>query len=75
MKNKYVLELLKEDLKGEYDAINMYDNHITKIDNIEIKEMLIHIRDEEKEHVEELTELISKYNNTIVSRLKFNYNI
>lgn len=56
-----LLKLLKDDLQGEYDAIKMYDEHIENIDIPEVKELLIHIRDEEKEHVKELMKLIKKY--------------
>ncbi len=60
-KDKELLKMLEEDLQGEYDAINLYNSHIEKITIPEIKNMLIHIRDEEVEHVSELKELLEKY--------------
>ena len=51
---------LRDDVIGELDAINQYQWHIDNIDNEEIKEVLSHIRDEEKEHFAELTKLIAK---------------
>ena len=51
---------LREDLVGELEAINQYQWHIDNIDNEEIKGLLAHIRDDEKEHVAELTHLITR---------------
>ncbi|MFW6007675.1 MAG: hypothetical protein ACOCP8_00300 [archaeon] len=59
--NKEFLKLLEDDLEDEYKAIGMYQEHINKIDIPEIKKVLIHIRDEEQHHVDELKELINKY--------------
>jgi len=54
------LEMLREDLIGELQAINQYQEHIDTMDDEEAIEVLAHIRDEEKEHVVELTKLIQK---------------
>lgn len=51
---------LREDLMGELQAINQYQAHIDNIDEPEIRELLAHIRDDEKEHVAELTHLIAR---------------
>lgn len=51
---------LRKDLIGEFDAINQYQAHIDNIDDPEIKELLAHIRDDEKEHVAELMHLINR---------------
>jgi rubrerythrin len=56
-----VLSKLEQDLKGEYEAINGYQQHIDSIDIPEIKNKLIEIMNEEKHHVDELKELIEKY--------------
>ena len=48
------------DLIGELDAINLYQMHIDEIDDEEVKKVLTHIRDDEKEHVAELTKVIRK---------------
>lgn len=60
-KDRELVNMLLEDLKGEYEAIDLYNEHIEKIDIPEIRDMLIHIRDEEIEHVSELKELLEKY--------------
>jgi rubrerythrin len=52
------LEMLREDLIGELQAINQYQEHIDTIEDEEAIKVLSHIRDEEKEHVVELTKLI-----------------
>ncbi|HHE76614.1 MAG TPA: hypothetical protein ENL27_01365 [Candidatus Parcubacteria bacterium] len=58
--NSKDLEFLREDLIGELEAINQYQDHIDEIDNEEIKKVLSHIRDDEKEHVAELIKVIRK---------------
>ena len=59
MNNKN-LENLREDLIGELDAINEYQAHIDETDDEEIKKVLTHIMDDEKEHFAELTKIIRK---------------
>jgi rubrerythrin len=54
------LEMLRDDLIGELRAINQYQEHIDTIDDDEAREVLEHIRDDEKEHVAQLTKLIQK---------------
>ena len=58
--NNSDLENLREDLVGELQAINQYQEHIDKTDNEKIKKVLSHIRDDEKEHFAELTKLIQE---------------
>lgn len=64
-----VLILLREDLIGELQAINQYQAHIDRIDNVEIKGLLEHIRDDEKEHVAEITHAIARIDS--IQRAKF----
>ncbi|MCK4355095.1 demethoxyubiquinone hydroxylase family protein [Candidatus Parcubacteria bacterium] len=59
MDNK-TLRNLREDLIGELGAINQYQEHIDETDNEEVKKILSHIRDDEKEHFAELTKIIKK---------------
>ena len=54
------LEMLREDLIGELQAINQYQEHIDTLEDEHAREVLSHIRDDEKEHVAELTKLIHK---------------
>jgi rubrerythrin len=54
------LEMLREDLIGELQAINQYQEHIDTLGDEEAVRVLEHIRDDEKEHVAELTKLIQK---------------
>ena len=62
--NNNDLENLREDLTGELQAINQYQKHIDETDNEKIKEVLSHIRDDEKEHFAELTKIIRKLDQT-----------
>jgi len=52
------LEILREDLIGELQAINQYQEHILDLENEEAVTTLEHIIEEEKEHVAELLRLI-----------------
>jgi rubrerythrin len=52
------LEMLREDLIGELQAINQYQEHIESLENEEAITTLEHIIEEEKEHVAELVKLI-----------------
>jgi len=54
------LEMLREDLIGELQAINQYQEHIDILEDEHAIKVLSHIRDDEKEHVAELTKLIQK---------------
>jgi rubrerythrin len=64
-----VIIWLREDLIGELEAINQYQTHIDKIDNEEVRELLQHIRDDEKEHVAEITHLLARIDS--IQREKF----
>jgi rubrerythrin len=52
------LDMLREDLMSELQAINQYQEHILSLDNEETVTTLEHIIEEEKEHVAELLRLI-----------------
>ena len=52
------LEMLREDLMGELQAINQYQDHILSMENEAAVSLLEHIVEEEKEHVAELVKLI-----------------
>ncbi|HEX75251.1 MAG TPA: ferritin [Dehalococcoidia bacterium] len=54
------LEMLREDLIGELQAINQYQEHIETLEDEDAISVLEHIRDDEKEHVAELAKLIQK---------------
>lgn len=54
------LKFLREDLIGELEAINQYQEHIDETDNEEVKRLLTHIMVEEKEHVAEIVRLLRK---------------
>jgi rubrerythrin len=52
------VEMLREDLIAELQAINQYQEHIDTLEDEEATRVLKHIRDDEKEHVAELVKLI-----------------
>ena len=58
------LKNLREDLVGELQAINQYQEHIEETNSEEVKKLLEHIRDDEKEHFAELTKIVRKLDET-----------
>ena len=54
------LEMIREDLIGELQAINQYQEHIDVLEDEDAIKVLEHIRNDEKEHVAELVKLIQK---------------
>jgi rubrerythrin len=67
---EFDLEMLREDLVGELNAINQYQAHIETLDDEDAIRVLEHIRDDEKEHVAELTKLIQKLDATQAAKFK-----
>jgi len=64
------LQMLREDLIGELQAINQYQDHIDSLANEEAVHVLEHIRDDEKEHFAELVKLLQKLDPTQADKLK-----
>lgn len=64
------LEMLREDLIGELQAINQYQDHIDSLENEDAIRVLEHIRDDEKEHVAELTNLIQRLDDMQAEKFK-----
>ena len=62
--NPFVMEvprkLTDEDIIGELEAIHEYDAHVQATDNEDAKKVLSDIRDEEREHMGELLELLER---------------
>ncbi|MGQ9515256.1 MAG: demethoxyubiquinone hydroxylase family protein [Thermoproteota archaeon] len=49
---------IRQDIAAELDAINLYQAHIDATDNERARNVLAHVRDEEKTHVGELLALL-----------------
>jgi len=64
------LEMLREDLIGELQAINQYQEHILSLETEEAVTILEHIIEEEKEHVAELLALIQDLDPVQAEKLK-----
>ncbi|AZR73261.1 rubrerythrin [Anoxybacter fermentans] len=56
-----ILNYIRNDIKGELEAIILYEQHITEIPCKEVREVFHKIINDEKEHVEELTIVLLKY--------------
>ena len=67
---EFDLEMLREDLVGELNAINQYQAHIETLEDEDAIRVLEHILDDEKEHVAELTKLIQKLDATQAAKFK-----
>lgn len=55
-----LLKAIRQDIIAEYDAINLYESHLQATNDSELKEILRHIIDEEKEHAAELQAYLNK---------------
>ena len=64
------LDMLREDLIGELQAINQYQEHILDLENEKAVNTLEHIIEEEKEHVGELLKLIQNLDPTQAEKFK-----
>jgi rubrerythrin len=64
------LDMLREDLIGELQAINQYQEHVLDLENEEAVNTLEHIIEEEKEHVAELLRLIQNLDPAQAGKLK-----
>jgi rubrerythrin len=64
------LEILREDLVSELEAINQYHEHILALENEEAVTALEHIVAEEKEHVAELLRVIKSLDHVQAQKLK-----
>lgn len=53
-----LVQALRIDIAGELEAIFLYDAHVMATDDPVVKKVLADIRDEEKQHVGELTALM-----------------
>jgi rubrerythrin len=64
------LDMLREDLISELQAINQYQEHILDMENEEAATTLEHIIEQEKEHVAELLRLIQNLDPTQAEKFK-----
>lgn len=59
MNKSELMDAIRQDIRGELEAIIQYDTHIRHTDNKLAKEVWTHIRDEERVHVGELFTLLA----------------
>lgn len=52
-------DLIRSALIAELDAVSLYITQISNLNDVRAKEVLLHIADEEKEHISELFCLLS----------------
>jgi rubrerythrin len=56
-----ILNNIREDAKGEYEAVVLYEQYLAMIPYMDIRNALTNIINEEKGHAEHLTQLLLKY--------------
>jgi rubrerythrin len=56
-----ILNNVREDIKGEFEAVILYEQHLAYIPYNDIRAALVSIINEEKGHAEHLTQLLLKY--------------
>lgn len=56
-----ILNNLREDIKGELEAVILYEEELKEFSNKDIRNTLQTIIDDEKEHTEHLTQVLLKY--------------
>lgn len=56
-----ILNNLREDIKGELEAVILYEEELAEFTQKDIRTVLQSIIDDEKEHAEHLTEVLLKY--------------
>ena len=55
-----LVNAIRQDIIGELEAIHEYDAHVQATDNEDAKKVLSDIRDEEREHMGKLLELLER---------------
>lgn len=58
LSNEELLQAIRVDIAGEYEAIIGYEAHAMSTNDERAKKVLYHIADEEKKHVGELQQLL-----------------
>ena len=58
MSNEELIQALRVDITGEYEAIIGYEAHAMATNDENVKKILKHIADEERSHVGELQQLL-----------------
>ena len=53
-----LMQALRVDIAGELEAIIGYEAHAMSTDDVRVKKVLMHIADEERQHVGELQQLL-----------------
>lgn len=56
-----ILNNVREDIKGELEAVILYEQHINTIPYNDVRYTLYSVINDEKEHAEHLTQLLLKY--------------
>ncbi len=67
--NQAVLNHIRDDIKGEFEAVILYEEELREFQQMDIKTTVKNIIDEEKGHAEHLTRLLLKYDPDVYDEL------
>lgn len=67
--NQIILNNIRDDIKGEMEAVILYEPYLSEFPHKDIRDTLRSIIDEEKGHAEHLTRLLLKYDPDIYDEL------
>jgi rubrerythrin len=59
--NQIILNNIREDIKGELEAVILYEDHISAMSYQDIKDVFAFVINDEKEHIEHLTRVLLKF--------------
>ncbi|OFI01509.1 rubrerythrin [Clostridium acetireducens DSM 10703] len=59
--NEITLNNIRNDIKGELEAVILYEQHIVEIPFKRVRDVFLEVINDEKEHLEELTAVLLKY--------------
>jgi rubrerythrin len=59
--DEIILNNIREDIKGELEAVILYEDHISAMSYQDIKDVFTFVINEEKEHIEHLTRVLLKF--------------
>lgn len=65
-----ILNNVREDIKGEFEAVLLYEQHLIEMPYQDIRDVFSSIANTEKEHSEHLTRLLIKYDSDKYDDLK-----
>ncbi len=70
MSRSELMRAIRADIADEIEAINIYMSHYDATDDERVRAVLLHIVNEEKEHLAEFTQLLTMYDSFQAQKLR-----